>query len=414
MAPISENTAAITGAGSFCAGGRSVQELWLSLTDSVVNCSPVPSRLFTTALDYPVFAAPADYLTPDLQELLAAADLSAPLDSVSRTIHLAMAAIAEAIRQAGLSLPALRSKRLGIALGTTVGCTFHDENYYSAWRNGDKPELGPVNYFMNCNIAEAVHRLLKTHGPAAVVTNACASGTDAIGMAKDWLEHDFCDIAIAGGADELSRVAYNGFASLMLLSNQPCRPFDVDRKGLNLGEGAGVLLMERLVDVRARKQTVQGFVRGYGAASDAYHPTAPHPEGKGLRAALAAALREAEVSAEQIVTLNCHGTGTRANDMAETNAMAAFFNPDETALASSKGVTGHTLGAAGGIEAVITLKSLQEGLCPGSAGCSQTDPAFAVAPLPQGTTRKLAGRCGISESLAFGGGNAALVLEGCS
>ncbi len=401
--------------GNICAAGNNVAELWQSLSQARVNCVPVPERLFNATLPYPVFAAPAEHLTGQGRALL---DQSSPdfnLTSVNRTIRLAFNAVAEALAQADLTIETLRSKRLGIALGTTVGCTFHDEPYYIAWRKGENPELGPVHYYLNTNVAMAIHKMLGTSGISTVVTNACASGTDAIGMAKGWIEAGLCDIAIAGGADELSRVAYNGFVALMLTDTEPCRPFDEGRNGLNIGEGAGVVILESDSLVSERGAKPLGWVRGYGAAADAYHPTAPHPEGRGLKTALKNALIEADVKENQIGLINAHGTGTQANDIAETTAFASFFpNHDQIPMLSTKGITGHTLGAAGGIEAILTIEALQRGGTVGTVGCQNIDPTFPVRPLAQYESVKLRSRIGLSESLAFGGSNGVLVLEAAS
>jgi len=401
---------AVTGMGCMAGGGTDVENLWENLGLVRVNCRPVPEYLFKTILDFPVFAAPEDCLSRTARELL---DVVAPgfsEASVSRTILLAISAVAEALQQAGITPGILHNKRVGIALGTTVGCTFHNEEYYSAWRNGLEPDLAPVRYYLDGNVASALHRILGTRGPSAVVTNACASGTDAIGIARDWLLADHCDLAIAGGADELSRVAYNGFVSLMLSDTVACRPFNRDRQGLNLGEGAGVVVLEREEKAVNRRAGLVGWVRGYGCAADAWHPTAPHPEGRGLKTALRQALDDA--SQPQIALVNAHGTGTRANDKAETSALSVMLPaPGKTVIVSTKGLTGHTLGAAGGIEAVFTLKALGLGYTPGTVGCLETDPEFAVEPLRQDKKSELSGRIGISQSLAFGGGNAALILE---
>ncbi len=401
---------AITGLGAIAAGGSDVAELWRNLAAGKVSCGPVPGYLFQTILNFPVFAAPQNCLSDRARALLAETCPDFLAESVSRTILLALTAAAEALTQAGISAADLPGLRVGIALGTTVGCTFHNEEYYVAWRDGLAPDLAPVHYYLGGNVAAALHRLLGTSGPAAVVTNACASGTDAIGIGRNWLAAGQCDLVIAGGADELSRVAYNGFASLMLADTVACRPFSRDRQGLNLGEGAGVLVMERQDSAMARGGKLLGMVRGYGSAADAHHPTAPHPEGRGLKTALAQALGEA--GPEQIALVNAHGTGTKANDQAETAALAAALpGVAKAAIVSTKGFTGHTLGAAGGLEAVFTLLALRDGITSGTVGCLEVDSAFPVQPLAQGESQALAGCLGLSQSLAFGGGNSVLVLE---
>jgi 3-oxoacyl-[acyl-carrier-protein] synthase-1/3-oxoacyl-[acyl-carrier-protein] synthase II len=201
----------------------------------------------------------------------------------------------------------------------------------------------------------------------------------------------------------------------MLADKEPCRPFNRDRGGLNLGEGAGIVVLERPDEPAGRPCRPLGWVRGYGCAADAYHPTAPHPAGRGLQAALRQALRDCGAPHLVPALINAHGTGTKANDLAETAALAAIFPAAaELLVVSTKGLTGHTLGAAGGIEAVLTLMALREGRTPGTVGCFEPDPQLAVRPLTQTENRRLAGRWGISQSLAFGGSNSALVLEAAS
>jgi len=402
----------VTGMGCMAGGGTDVSSLWDNLVQGVVNCHPVPGYLFKTVLDYPVFAAPADCFSERARLLVADTAPGFKKESVSRIVLLTCSATAEALQQAGISLDHLRSVRVGIVLGTTVGCTFQDGEYYSAWRNGLDPDLGPVQFYLNGNVASAIHRILGTSGPSAVITNACASGTDAIGVARNWLATGQCDIAIAGGADELSQVAYNGFASLMLADKEPCRPFNKNRRGLNLGEGAGVLVLERQEESATRQVQPLGWVRGYGCAADAWHPTAPHPDGRGLKEALRQGLRDCGDIKLFPALINAHGTGTNANDKAETSALKEIFpKTDELVVVSTKGVTGHTLGAAGGIEAIFTLMALRAGHTPGTVGCLEPDQELALLPVTQTEDRQLAGRWGISQSLAFGGGNSVLVME---
>lgn len=408
----SSSPVAVTGMGCMAGGGIDINSLWDNLVTARVNCAPVPDYLFKTILDYPVFAAPADCFSARARLLVADTSPKFKQKSVSRTVLLTCSAVAEALQQAGVAPDYLRSVRVGIALGTTVGCTFHNEEYYSAWREGLEPDLDPVKFYLAGNVSSALHRILGTSGPSAVITNACASGTDAIGVARNWLATNQCDIAIAGGADELSRVAYNGFVSLMLADKEPCRPFNKDRRGLNLGEGAGVVVLERQEESASRHFQPLGWVRGYGCAADAWHPTAPHPEGRGLKTALRQAMRDCGDIKLMPTLINAHGTGTKANDKAETAALAEIFpEPEKLVIVSTKGITGHTLGAAGGIEAVITMMSLRKGYTPGTVGCLEPDPELPLHPLTQPENHHLTGRLGVSQSLAFGGGNSVLVLE---
>lgn len=395
---------AVSGMGCCCAAGPDLATIWRNLRRGELPCPGPPP--FACKQPQPVFActAPLLFSSPFLRR---------PPDTDNRTLLLALQACLEALTSAALTAEDLAGQRLGIALGTTVRCHFHDDDYFLAWQQGKRPETKPLLRFLNENLATALQEILGSRGPTSVVTNACASGTDAIGLAAGWLRHDLCDLVICGGADELSRLAFHGFTALMLTSNAPCTPFATGRRGLNLGEGAGILLLEREPARRRRGARAQGWLRGYGAGADGYHPTAPHPEGRGLQEAIRSAMRWANLHLDDIVLINGHGTGTMANDLAETTALKNL-GFTTTPLLSTKGATGHTLGAAGGIEAVLTLRALQEGATFGTIGCHDPDPALPIQPLCQGEEVSLAGRLGLSHSLAFGGGNAALILEGAS
>lgn len=400
----------ISGMGGCSAAGRNLEEIAGSLTGKTVNCRPVPENLFRSRLSCPVFASDYAIPSPGGLELLEQSGRRWNPKTLNRTILLTLTALAEALEDAGLEPSVLRTYRVGIALGTTVGCTFHDEQYFIDWRQGAEPEPSPVFHYLQANLALFLQSLLGTSGPIAVVTNACASGTDAIGIAREWLKNGTCDIAIAGGADALSRIAYYGFASLMLLADTPCSPFDQDRSGLNLGEGAGILILENREIAARRNARVHGWITGYGAASDCYHPTAPHPDGRGLQSALQKALQEAALTGDSISYINAHGTGTRANDSAEMNALAAL-NLKGCPIVSTKGLTGHMLGAAGALEAILTLQALRAGRTGGTINCRTPDDALPLAPLLEEGETILPGKTGISQSLAFGGTNSALVLE---
>lgn len=409
---MTKSRVAITGTGCVSALGMGQHTIWKNCPEGIISCTPVPEWLFHTELPYPVFAAPPEPLSGAGRDLLEDTLPDFPTSAMSRTLNLAVSAVAEALNQAGIGLQYLRGKKIGIALGTTVGCTFNNEDYYEQWRRGMKPDLAPIFHYLSGNLAQAIHGILGTQGPSAVVTNACASGTDAIGLAKGWIASGTCDLAVAGGADELSRIAYNGFAGLQLSDTEQCRPFDRHRKGLNLGEGAGLLVLEEEGQARERGITPLGCVRGYGSASDAWHPTAPHPEGRGLQCAFGQALADAGLSIQDVAMINAHGTGTKANDLAEANALSNLLPKScHVAIVSTKGMTGHTLGAAGGLEAILTLLALRQGVTPGTHGYQSSDPQLPVNPIPQGISVPLPTRIGMSQSLAFGGGNATLVIE---
>ncbi len=405
-----EKKVSITGYGSISAAGENSSTALANLLRGQAMPTMTGGEFFPGDFIAPCFQIKDSWIensshVADIPGLIKA--------EVNRTITLALIAIKEGLGRAGYELEELQAKRVGIALGTTVGCTFHNEEYYKTWSEGGEPDRFALTTYLKANLSARIQEILQVHGPRVVITNACASGTDAIGVAKTWLQQDICDVAIAGGADELSRIACHGFKSLMLVSDKVCTPFDRNRKGLNLGEGAGVFVMESVLLAQKRGVTPHGYVLGYGIAGDAYHPTAPHPEARGLQLAIRKAMAEAGIQKKDIAMINAHGTGTPANDQAETGGLTALgFSDDIVPVVSTKGVTGHTLGAAGGVEAVFALMALNTGQVAGTVGCSELDPAFTFAPIEQGNLISLKGRIGLSQSLAFGGSNAALVLEG--
>ncbi len=379
----------ITGMGVISAAGTGLEASLRSMAAGERNVGPL--TLFESPVKLPVFEVRGlpprqtpgrmrtmDLLEPALNEALAAAHLSS---------------------SSGL--------RIGVALGTTVACQLNDLDFYSTWREKHSAPLASVDGYLNGNLAEAVAARLGAGGPALVVVNACSSGTDAISAAMSWLKAGLCDLAIAGGADELNRIPLAGFKALGVASDEPCAPFDADRKGLNLGEGAGVLVLETAAG--AARRGVQSPLRvcGYGSSSDAYHLTAPHPEGEGLIRAVNAALQQAGIQPSDIAFVNAHGTSTPDNDKVEGRVLQKIFGQGIKVL-STKGYTGHTLGAAGGIEAVFTAAGLSNGWIPGSAGFQTLDAEIGFCPTLGNT--KISGHYALSTSLAFGGNNTALVI----
>ncbi len=325
----------------------------------------------------------------------------------SRSVCLLLTVLEEAFGNCGTTADALRGMRVGVCIGTSVGASLNFLNFYKGWKQGKTPEAAPLHQFMASNPAEAVARTYGFNGPVQTVTNACTSGTDAIGIGASWIRHGFCDVVIAGGTDEISEISYNGFARLMVTSPEPCRPFDRFRQGLNLGEGAAVLLLAS-EEAAARSRAARlGYISGYGTCGDAHHLTAPHPDARGLRMALKDAFRQAEIEPGAIGCINAHGTGTLTNDIVEGAVLAELF--PGTPVSATKGFTGHTLGAAGAIEAAFTLACLQSGSLPPSKGFSEIDPEIGFAPIADNTP--FPARFALSQSLAFGGNNSVLILE---
>jgi 3-oxoacyl-[acyl-carrier-protein] synthase-1/3-oxoacyl-[acyl-carrier-protein] synthase II len=387
---------AVTGLGCLCAAGFNLEECMVSLFSD--KRTPLPPSRFSSDHPsvYPVFEI--------VKQPLTSANGLEP--DIMLTAKFALAAAEEAIGNAELNRKMLHHNRVGICIGTTVGSAMNDEKFYRDYRSGHRPQMDAITRFLNSNPAHVVADKYGTIGPCQTVVNACSSGTDAIGLGASWIRSGICDVVIAGGADELCRVTYNGFISLMVADDSPCKPFDANRKGLNLGEGAAVLILESEEFCRTRNKSPRGQLLSYGSACDAYHLTAPAPDGRGLKQAIAAAIANCEKSIGDIAFINAHGTGTVDNDRVESMVLSRLL-PNVPFL-STKGYTGHTLGAAGAIEAALTVCCLETGKIPASVGFESRDPELPAVPVQEKTD--VYGTIAISQSLAFGGNNAVVVF----
>ena len=324
-----------------------------------------------------------------------------------RTLNFCLAATEDAIQDASLT-GKLNGKRIGVAMGTTVGSILNDIDFYQTLRDKGSSPMEAVNRYLGGNLSTEVHAFLQTEGPSITVVNACASGADAVGIAMSWLRAGLCDIAIAGGADEINHVPFCGFGSLGILSDSLCSPFDKNRTGLNLGEGAGVLVLESEQSMKERKKKPRAIIRGYGSSNDAHHLTSPSPSGVGLERAIASALKDADLPLEAISFINAHGTATTDNDLVEGRLLHRLFGAD-IAFLSTKGYTGHTLGAAGALEAGFCILALEEGWIPACVGFTEQDSDIGISPVVE--KREVEGCFALSTSLGFGGCDAALVIE---
>jgi 3-oxoacyl-[acyl-carrier-protein] synthase II len=249
------------------------------------------------------------------------------------------------------------------------------------------------------------------NGPVAIIANACASGANAIGHGWELVRSGRFDCALVGGYDALSQMVFAGFDSLQALSTTRCRPFDVNRDGLALGEGAAVLILEALHHAEGRGATVLAEIAGYGAATDVHHLTQPQPEGEAALASMLSACRSADVHPSEIRYINAHGTGTLLNDRAEASAInrLAEYSMHSLAVSSTKANIGHLLGAAGAVEAVICLMALREQWLPPTAATEVPDPVcqFQVVLMPTDANLEFA----LSNSFGFGGANASLLFK---
>ncbi len=299
--------------------------------------------------------------------------------------------------------------RIGVFIGTSTSGVLQAE---LAYRHRD-PITGALpadfSYFGTQNAmspAEFTRRFLSLEGPVMSVSTACSSSAKVFASAYRHIKAGWCDAAVVGGVDSLCFSTLYGFNSLGLVSNRPCRPWDAERSGMSIGEGAGFALLEKM------DGGVSGVaLLGYGESSDAYHMSSPHPEGTGAAVAMKSALAMAEVAADAIDYINLHGTGTRANDASEDRAVMKIFGGG-TPCSATKGWTGHTLGAAGIIEILFALGSIERGFIPGTLNNKCPDPALSAGVLLRNRAAPV--RCVLSNAFGFGGTNCSLVLGAVS
>jgi len=295
------------------------------------------------------------------------------------------------------------AERIGVFLGTSTSGLLQTELAYRHRQpDGSLPEgfrYAPTqNTYSVAAFATAAFELV---GPSFVVSTACSSSAKVFGNAARMMAAGLIDAAVVGGVDSLCLTTLYGFNSLELLSSDICRPWDAGRRGLSIGEGASFALLERESDAP------QGWLLGVGESNDGHHMSTPHPEGAGAIAAMRTALASAGLQPGDIDYINLHGTATPTNDAAEDRAVAAVFGTS-TPCSSTKGATGHTLGAAGGVEALISLLALEHGLMPGGLNVQTPDPALRLNYLRANRDAPL--RKILSNSFGFGGTNASLVL----
>lgn len=298
-------------------------------------------------------------------------------------------------------------ERIGLFLGTSTSGILETESAYSHRDpvTGELPEsFRYKETHNNFSVADFVQKYLKLEGPAMVISTACSSSAKVFAEASRFIQSGFCDAAIVGGADSLCLTTLYGFSSLELVSAQPCRPADKDRNGLSVGEAGGFALLEKPENGNFKNQI---SLLGYGESSDAYHMTTPEPEGSGMVQSMQMALKYSRLNPDQISYINLHGTATRTNDSAEDKAVSEIFG-SSVPCSSTKGWTGHTLGAAGIAETILCAICLQKNLILGSLNTRVIDPDFRSNIILKNRTEKLTHA--LSNSFGFGGNNCSLIF----
>jgi 3-oxoacyl-[acyl-carrier-protein] synthase II len=388
---------AITGIGCISAAGHDLAAAMECMYSGMNQPSEPRSFKTTNQKPYPVFEI-GDIPTESG---------CAPILSLARTRDLTLIAAKQAMADASLNLEDLSKYRVGVCIGTNVGSGICHSTSFGEIQQFQKDINNPfVSRFLHSSPTIGIIDAYGLSGPSQTVVNACSAGTDALGLGASWIRNKLCDIVIAGGADAMYETTYMGFISLMITDQNPCKPFDRDRNGLNLGEGAAVFVMESSEIIKQRQKRPRGAILGYGASADGFHLTAPAPDGAGLKSAIAEALQSSGRQPYEISFINAHGTGTIENDRIESQVLAEVL--PKIPFLSTKGYTGHTLGASGALEAAFSIACLEQKLLPPSGGCIIPDDSLPAKPVTRVTA--IDGTLALSQSMAFGGNNAVLIL----
>ena len=392
----------VTGIGCVSAIGLNVQETEDSLAQEKSGLRPL--SLFESKYKnrIQVGEVKADY--SDLVERLRLN----PKKPYSRTALLGMLAAREAFDDAGLNERKTKHLRIGIVSGTSVGGMDRSEVFYNNYQQSAyKGRLRDIISHDCGDSTEIIASHLKINDYLNTISTACSSSANAIIVGARLIKHDFLDCVVAGGTDALCRFTLNGFASLKILDENQCRPFDALRQGLNLGEGAGYIVLEKETNHYPKSY---GYLAGYANVCEAFHQTASQPEGTGARLSMQKALQTANLTTDRIDYINLHGTGTANNDWAEGNAVRKLFGDSLPYLSSTKSFTGHTLGACGGIEAVFSLLAIKNGATFPNLNFKTPMPEHGLIP----ETRYTENRCirsVLSNSFGFGGNMSTLIFS---
>ncbi len=399
------NRVAVTGLGLVCALGNNVAECWERLAGGVCGILPLsdpgaPPYKFGRGAQASAFT-PLDHFTE--RDLIV----------LERFAQLAAVAAREAVAQSGIAFIGDLADRSAVITGSSIGGQFSEEEGYIRLYREKNSRIAPLTIPRTMSNAGASRISLEfgIHGPVYTVSTACSSSNHALGQAFSMVRSGQIVAAIAGGSEAVfAEGLLRAWEAMRVVSPDVCRPFSVDRRGLSLGEGAGMLVIENWEHAQARGIPILGEITGFGMSSDAHHITQPCVEGPAK--SMQWALRDAGLTPERIGYINAHGTGTQANDIIESQAIRQIFGAkaDSLPVSSTKSMHGHTLGAAGAIEAIATLLTLRHGIIPPTVNFTSADPACPLDVVAN-QARSAAPEFAISNTFAFGGLNASLVFQ---
>lgn len=408
---MSKRRVVITGLGMVTPIGLTAGESWAAVRDGV--CGVAPITLYDASAQKVKLAAEVKGFDPC--RYMNKADAR----RMGRFTQFALVAAREALHDAGLAGEQADADRCGVIVSSGIGgeAIMEAEHSRGLERGFDKVSPYCIPTMIGNMAAGQIAIDAGFTGMCTCPVTACAGGSNAVGDAFHYVRDGYADVMLCGGTEaSITPLAMGGFTSMKALSQSPdvsraSIPFDAERSGFVMGEGAGILLLEELEHARARGAKIYAEIIGYGATCDAYHMTAPAPDGRGGAKAMAAALRDGGIPADAIDYINAHGTSTPLNDSGETAAVKAVFGEHARTLmmSSTKSMTGHMLGAAGAVEAAFTALALRDGFVPATINYRVKDEACDLDVVPN-TGRTFALRAAMSNSLGFGGHNASLVF----
>lgn len=408
---MSKRRVVVTGLGTVCPVGNDVETMWENIKNGVCGIDEI-THFDTT--DFKVKLA-GEIKNLNVEDYINKKEAK----RLDRFSQLAMIASKQAYEDARLNPEEIDANRFGVILSSGIGGLETIENEKEKGLKKGYERVSPFFIPMAIgNLAAGnVAIMLGAKGACLDIVTACAAGTNSIGEAFKYVRDGYADIMLTGGAEaSITPLGIGGFSSMKALStatdkNRASIPFDAERNGFVMGEGAGALVLEEYEHAKKRGATIYAEIIGYGVSCDAFHMTAPDAEANGAAACFKMALNDAQISADDIDYINAHGTSTPLNDKLETLGVKKVFGEDtKVMLSSTKGNTGHLLGAAGAVEAIITVKSLQDGFVPGTINYSQPDPECDLDIVPnQGRKQDI--QYAMSNSLGFGGHNTCIVLK---
>lgn len=396
---------AITGVGLVTALGASREETWRGLTAG--RCGIRPVATFETEGYRSRVAAEvcletvAQPFTPHERRRWARGD------------QIGVAAATEAVADAGLLDSPCDRRRVGVLLGAGTADLLRNERYQHTVLHQGIERARPSqawNHFSSTAV-DVIASRFGLAGLRSCIVAACSSSTIAIAQAADAIRLGRLDAALAGGTDAIARLTFSGFNALKLMDPEPCRPFSRDRAGMNIGEGAAILVLEEMAQARARGAAIYGELAGSSFACEAFHPTAPEPDGRPVTAVVHSALDDAGLDRSEVQHVNAHGTATPQNDRAESRGYQALFGERVRSIpiTSVKSMVGHCLGAAGGVEAAILALTVKRGVIPPTIHLQEIDPE-CPGDIVANDAREQRVSCGVSVSLGFGGNDSAVVI----